>query len=69
MSDLIRLASESIHYLAVFENHSARPLYLGRSRRLATADQRIICHARDRGCTKPGCFVGGYDCEIHHARG
>jgi hypothetical protein len=66
MSDLIRLASESVHYLAVFENHSARPLYLGRSRRLATADQRIICHARDHGCTKPGCFVGGYDCEIHH---
>lgn len=68
MRDLIRLASEAVHYLAVFENHSARPLYLGRSRRLATADHRIICHARDRGCTKPGCFVGGYDCEIHHAR-
>ena len=67
MSDLIRLASESIHYLAVFENHSERPLYLGRSRRLATADQRIIGYARDRGCTKPGCFVRGYDCEIHHA--
>ena len=59
MRDLIRLAGESIHYLAVFENHSARPLYLGRSRRLATADHRIICHARDRGCTKPNCFVGG----------
>ena len=68
MRDLIRLAGESIHYLAVFENHSARPLYLGRSRRLATADHRIICHARDRGCTKPNCFVGGYDCEIHHAQ-
>ncbi|MFM9035803.1 MAG: HNH endonuclease signature motif containing protein [Mycobacterium sp.] len=68
MRDLIRLAGESVHYLAVFDNHSARPLYLGRSRRLATADHRIICHARDRGCTKPGCFVGGYDCEIHHAR-
>ncbi len=67
MSDLIRMAGESIHYLAVFENHSARPLYLGRSRRLATAAQRIICHARDGGCTKPGCFAGGYDCEIHHA--
>ncbi len=67
MSDLIRMAGESIHYLAVFEDHSARPLYLGRSRRLATADQRIICHARDGGCTKPGCFAGGYDCEIHHA--
>jgi hypothetical protein len=68
MRDVIRLASESIHYLAVFENHSARPLYLGRAKRLATADHRIICHARDHGCTKPNCFVPGYDCEIHHAR-
>jgi hypothetical protein len=68
MRDVIRLASESIHYLAVFEDHSARPLYLGRAKRLATADHRIICHARDRGCTKPNCFVPGYDCEIHHAR-
>ncbi|MFN8032949.1 MAG: DUF222 domain-containing protein [Mycobacterium sp.] len=67
MRDLIRLAGESIHYLAVFDDHSARPLYLGRSRRLATADHRIICHARDGGCTKPNCFVRGYDCEIHHA--
>lgn len=68
MREVIRLASGAVHYLAVFENHSARPLYLGRSRRLATADHRIICHARDRGCTKPDCFVSGYDCEIHHAR-
>ena len=68
MRDVIRMASESVHYLAVFDDHSERPLYLGRSRRLATADQRIICHARDRGCTKPGCFVPGYDCEVHHAR-
>ena len=50
MRDIIRLASESIHYLAVFENHSARPLYLGRAKRLATADHRVICHAKDRGC-------------------
>jgi hypothetical protein len=68
MRDVIRLAGESIHYLAVFDDHSERPLYLGRSRRLASADHRIICHARDRGCTKPGCFVPGYDCEVHHAR-
>jgi hypothetical protein len=68
MRDLIRMASESLHYLAVFDDHSERPLYLGRAKRLATADHRIICHARDRGCTKPGCFVPGYDCEIHHAR-
>lgn len=68
MRDVIRMAAGSVHYLAVFDDHSERPLYLGRSKRLATADHRIICHARDGGCTKPNCFVRGYDCEVHHAR-
>jgi hypothetical protein len=51
----------------VFDGHSDRPIYLGRSRRIATADQRIVCHGRDTGCTRPDCTVGGYDCEVHHA--
>lgn len=67
MRDVIRMASHAVHYLAVFEDHSARPLYLGRAKRLATADHRIICYARDRGCTKPGCFEPGYHSEVHHA--
>jgi hypothetical protein len=66
MRDLIRMAGNGIHYLAVFEGHSERPIYLGRSTRIATADQRIICHARDKGCTRPDCTAAGYDCEVHH---
>lgn len=69
MRDLIRMASGAIHYLAVFEDHSNRPLYLGRSTRIATADQRIICYARDRGCTRPNCQVPGYHSEVHHSPG
>jgi Domain of unknown function (DUF222) len=68
MRDLIAMAAQgSLHYLAVFDGHSERPLYLGRSRRIATADQRIICYARDGGCTRPGCTVPGYQSEAHHA--
>ncbi len=67
MRDLIRLASNSLHYLAVFDDHSERPLYLGRSKRIATADQRIVCYARDGGCTRPNCLEPGYHCEVHHA--
>jgi Domain of unknown function (DUF222) len=67
MRDLITLAAGQIHYLAVFDNHSARPLYLGRSRRLASPDQRILCHARDHGCTHPNCAEPGYHCEVNHA--
>jgi hypothetical protein len=67
MRDLIRVATTAIHYLAVFDDHTARPLYLGRQKRLATADQRLICHARDRGCTRPHCLQSGYRCQVHHA--
>jgi hypothetical protein len=67
MPDLIRMAAKAIHYLAVFDEHTGRPLYLGRQKRIATADQRLICYARDRGCTRPNCLESGYHCEVHHA--
>jgi hypothetical protein len=67
MRDLIAMASKSIHYLAVFDEHTKRPLYLGRQKRIATADQRLICYARDRGCTRPNCLEPGYRCEVHHS--
>jgi hypothetical protein len=68
MRDLIRMASDAIPYLAVFEDHTQRPIYLGRAKRVASADQRLICYARDRGCTHPNCMEPGYHCEVHHAR-
>jgi hypothetical protein len=66
MRDVIRMARHAYHYLAVFDEHSSRPLYLGRSRRIATPDQRIVLYANDRGCTHPGCDAPGYWCEVHH---
>ena len=68
MRDVIRMASHAYHYLAVFDEHSSRPLYLGRSRRIATPDQRIVLYAKDRGCTHPGCDVFGYWSEVHHVK-
>ncbi len=65
LRDLIRLAAHAHHYLTIFDDNG-RPLYLGRSKRIATADQRIVLHAKDRGCTHPGCHVPGYLCEVHH---
>ena len=69
MSDVIRLASHAFHYLAVFDKHTAEPLYLGRTKRLASKGQRIVLLARDRGCTFPGCRVPGYGCQAHHTTG
>jgi hypothetical protein len=64
--EVIRMASHAYHYLAVFDQHTNRPLYLGRTRRIASPDQRIVLYAKDRGCTHPGCDVPGYWSEVHH---
>jgi hypothetical protein len=66
MADVIRMASHAWHYLCVFEAHTERAIYLGRSKRIASADQRIVLQARDRGCTAPGCDMPGYLTEVHH---
>ena len=47
MREAIRMAADSIHYLAVFHEHTGRPIDLGRQARIATADQRIICYANE----------------------
>jgi hypothetical protein len=67
MPTVIRMASHAYHYLCVFNKHTGRALYLGRTRRIASADQRIVLLARDRGCTRPGCVVAGANCQVHHA--
>jgi hypothetical protein len=59
MSTVIRMASRSYHYLAIFDKVTGRALHLARTRRIASADQRIVLLARDRGCTRPGCTVAG----------
>lgn len=69
MRDVIKMAGHAYHYLAVFDEHQSRPLYLGRSRRVASPDQRVVLYAKDRGCTYPGCDAPGYWCEVHHLDG
>lgn len=68
MKDLIRLASHSFHYLTVYKHHTAEPLYLARTKRLATRAQRLLLYNRDRGCTRPGCTAPADYCEVHHAK-
>ncbi len=65
--DLIRMASHAYCYLALFDGQDGRALWLGRTKRIASADQRIILHAKDRGCTRPGCDAPGYHSGVHHA--
>lgn len=65
--ELIRLSAHAYHYLALFDGVNGRALWLGRTKRIASADQRIILHSKDRGCTRPGCDAPGYHSEVHHA--
>ena len=64
MSDVLRLAGHAHHYLAIFDKGKALALY--HTKRIASPAQRIMLHAKDRGCTAPGCDVPGYLTEAHH---
>ncbi len=64
ISDVIRMARHAHHYLAIFDNGKALALY--HTKRLASPGQRIVLYAKDRGCTRPGCDMPGYWCEVHH---
>ena len=67
MPTVIRMASHAYRYLTIFDKDAGRAPHLGRTRRIASADQRIVLLARDRGCTRPGCTVAGARCQVHHA--
>jgi len=69
MREVIRLAAQAHHYLVVYDGHTREPLYCGRAKRFATPGQRIVLHALDRGCTRPGCTAPGYWCQVHHVDG
>jgi hypothetical protein len=57
MSTVIRMASHSYHYLAIFDKDNGRALHLGRTRRIASADQRIVLLAR-RGAMPSSALAG-----------
>nr|WP_264067587.1 13E12 repeat family protein [Mycolicibacterium komossense] len=61
MTDVVPLASHAHHYLVIFDQ-KGRVLDLGRTKHIASPDQRIVLHAKDRGCTVPGFLTG-----VHHA--
>jgi hypothetical protein len=67
--DVIRLSAHASHYLLLFDKAKRCRLYRGRSTRLATAAQRLVLTATERGCTRPGCTVPAAWCQVHHVTG
>lgn len=71
IKDLIEMAATSgaQPFLAVFAEHTSVPLYLGRSKRIATLGQRFASFASDGGgmCSAPGCTQPASRVQMHHA--
>ncbi len=63
--DALRMAEHAHPVLALFD-HRGRPLHLGRSKRLASPDQRLALIAASRGCTRPGCDAPASLTAVHH---
>ena len=60
---LARLACDA-KIVPAFFDRNGQPLWLGRSRRVASVAQRIALVARDRGCV--GCDADPSWCQAHH---
>ncbi|MEE4025381.1 DUF222 domain-containing protein [Gordonia sp. PKS22-38] len=69
IKDVLEIAAEAQWHLAVFKDHTAQPLYLGTSKRLASRAQRLALFAQPGGggCSTPGCSQPIAHAEIHHA--
>lgn len=63
--DALALAGAQRPFLALLDR-ADRPLFLGRQRRLASADQRYALIAADRGCARPGCDQPATRVAVHH---
>ena len=59
------LADQAEIYTA-FLTQQGQLLRLGRTRRIASRSQTIALHARDGGCSFPGCDTAPEWCERHH---
>ena len=61
--ELLRLACDANILPAIFDQ-KGQPLWLGRGKRHATAHQRAVLTARDKGCI--GCGASANWCQAHH---
>lgn len=59
IADLIRMAGHAYHYLSLFDGVDGRPLYLGRAKRIATANH-VACRGSHMGWTCRVCDATFY---------
>ncbi|GAA1074321.1 HNH endonuclease signature motif containing protein [Tsukamurella spumae] len=65
VEDALRMMGANPRYVLLLDV-AGRPLYLGRERRLASADQRIALYGSEKGCSAPRCDAPATRCQVHH---
>jgi len=65
VEDALRMMGANPKYLLLLDV-AGRPLYLGREKRLASADQRIALYGSEKGCSAPRCDAPATRCQVHH---
>ncbi|BDD83628.1 hypothetical protein TPB0596_33910 [Tsukamurella pulmonis] len=65
VEDAVRMMGANPKYVLLLDLAS-RPLFLGREKRLASADQRIALYGAEKGCSAPGCDAPATRCQVHH---
>jgi hypothetical protein len=67
--EVASLLSCDAHLCALVVDRRGRPLWLGRTQRLASHGQRLALGIRDGGCVFPGCDMPAEWCDAHHQPG
>ncbi|MBS4101814.1 HNH endonuclease signature motif containing protein, partial [Tsukamurella paurometabola] len=65
VEDALRMMGANPKYVLLLDLAS-RPLFLGREKRLASADQRIALYGSEKGCSAPRCDAPATHCQVHH---
>ncbi|KXO96017.1 hypothetical protein AXK56_00245 [Tsukamurella pulmonis] len=65
VEDALRMMGANPRYVLLLDV-VGRPLYLGREKRLASADQRIALYGSEKGCSAPRCDAPATRCQVHH---
>lgn len=65
-ADILRLGAAKYNFTVVHDPDTGNPLHIGRTKRLATVEQRMALLATHLVCTEPDCTDPFCFCEIHH---
>ncbi|MGP6173043.1 DUF222 domain-containing protein [Corynebacterium sp. A21] len=66
--EILRLGAARYGFVVVHDPETGDPLHVGRTKRLATIEQRMALLAAQLVCTNPGCTQPFCNCDVHHLK-